>query len=676
MFASVMPLPKQHYSGVAGIPLVGGKIYTYGAGTTTPKATYTDADATTPQANPIVLNARGEPANVIFWSGSYYVEIRDALGNLIYSVDDYQTPVNANELQDAAGAGTIGFSTAVTYPGGSIGNWLVNLVTSVGASFIGYIQTGTGAVLRTLLDKMLELPSAGDYGSVPGSSIDNTPKIQAGITARNHLKIYKPGNYRLDGMLELGDDQSLELGPGVFLWRYSANSASVEPLIWMKGSNAMCRGAGQTTSGLITQNACPKGVLRLGHKDMTESHANVLYCTLADMLLRGPISYGQLAGSPDFGLFMADPLIGGLASFFHNVRNLCISDVNSGLVLFGEANANTICNIQGVRIGNTTHPVPNRNAMFVNAGATDNVITGSFFHQSPNSTCLVVDNYDNTATPGGSNHIQQANTWHGITAEQGGVTAKGLVAVVATGACHYDIMSNCAGGDVVPAGFYDNNWRIGYGVSKNSFLTEAATQKVFTGLNTAGLTVMQRKFLRLSGLTENVTYNVMQFAMPSNSTSALVKILFNVTSGAGLDWQGAGEVTYQIVRSSAGVVTATALFSRYTGLCRPCVPEISGTNAILKFNVANNGTGTSVTALLAECAVISTVTPTYYETPTVGIAGTVLPANTASRGTTAQRPTLVASDAGTMYLDNTLNANGKPIWWNGTAWVDATAAVV
>ena len=46
------------------------------------------------------------------------------------------------------------------------------------------------------------------------------------------------------------------------------------------------------------------------------------------------------------------------------------------------------------------------------------------------------------------------------------------------------------------------------------------------------------------------------------------------------------------------------------------------------------------------------------------------------RNTTANRPTPTAADVGVMYMDNTLNANGKPIWWNGTAWVDATGTIV
>ena len=46
------------------------------------------------------------------------------------------------------------------------------------------------------------------------------------------------------------------------------------------------------------------------------------------------------------------------------------------------------------------------------------------------------------------------------------------------------------------------------------------------------------------------------------------------------------------------------------------------------------------------------------------------------KGTTAQRPQLTSSDVGIQYLDTTLAANGKPIWWNGTLWVDYSGTSV
>lgn len=46
------------------------------------------------------------------------------------------------------------------------------------------------------------------------------------------------------------------------------------------------------------------------------------------------------------------------------------------------------------------------------------------------------------------------------------------------------------------------------------------------------------------------------------------------------------------------------------------------------------------------------------------------------KSVTASRPTLTANDIGVVYFDTTLVAAGKPIWWTGTAWVDATGAAV
>ena len=43
--AGLTPTPKQQIFGSDGTPLVGGKIYTYLAGTSTPATTYTDFGA-------------------------------------------------------------------------------------------------------------------------------------------------------------------------------------------------------------------------------------------------------------------------------------------------------------------------------------------------------------------------------------------------------------------------------------------------------------------------------------------------------------------------------------------------------------------------------------------------------------------------------------------------------
>jgi hypothetical protein len=50
----------------AGVPLAGGKLYTYTAGTTTPAATYTTSAGTIANTNPIILNSAGRLADEIW----------------------------------------------------------------------------------------------------------------------------------------------------------------------------------------------------------------------------------------------------------------------------------------------------------------------------------------------------------------------------------------------------------------------------------------------------------------------------------------------------------------------------------------------------------------------------------------------------------------------------------
>lgn len=48
----------------------------------------------------------------------------------------------------------------------------------------------------------------------------------------------------------------------------------------------------------------------------------------------------------------------------------------------------------------------------------------------------------------------------------------------------------------------------------------------------------------------------------------------------------------------------------------------------------------------------------------------------AARGTSDSRPTLGVDEFGVMFMDNSLSPNGKPIWWNGYAWVDYAGNLV
>lgn len=114
--AVVMPAAKQAFFTSTGIPLVGGRVRTFVAGTSTPKATFSDAAGTIPNANPVVLDARGEA--LIYWAGGYKVQLEDSTGAVIWTVDNYvasdSTPSDGITILPSATVVDIGAATTRT----------------------------------------------------------------------------------------------------------------------------------------------------------------------------------------------------------------------------------------------------------------------------------------------------------------------------------------------------------------------------------------------------------------------------------------------------------------------------------------------------------------------------------------------------------------------------------
>jgi hypothetical protein len=76
----------------SGVPLTGGKIFTYAAGTTTPQASYTTSQGNVAWTNPIVLDAAGRvPSGGEIWLTSgirYKFVLTDANDVLIATYDN------------------------------------------------------------------------------------------------------------------------------------------------------------------------------------------------------------------------------------------------------------------------------------------------------------------------------------------------------------------------------------------------------------------------------------------------------------------------------------------------------------------------------------------------------------------------------------------------------------
>ena len=126
MAATVIPMPKFMAFSDAGAPLSAGLVYTYAAGTTTPLATYSDSDLTTPNANPVVLDSAGR-ATIYLTASSYKIVLKNSAGATVYTQDniiaaapynvDLDVPITAGEaltagqaiyLSDGTGSRTAG----------------------------------------------------------------------------------------------------------------------------------------------------------------------------------------------------------------------------------------------------------------------------------------------------------------------------------------------------------------------------------------------------------------------------------------------------------------------------------------------------------------------------------------------------------------------------------------
>ena len=148
--AVLSPSPKAQFLDASGNPLVGGKVYTYAAGTTTPVATFTTGAGNVPNTNPVILDSRGE-ANIWYSNGtSYKVALTDSADALIWTVDNIVT-IGSLAFQNANAVnitgGTIG--SGVTFNGNTTGT--ASNVTGVVAVVNGGTGSTTAANARTAL---------------------------------------------------------------------------------------------------------------------------------------------------------------------------------------------------------------------------------------------------------------------------------------------------------------------------------------------------------------------------------------------------------------------------------------------------------------------------------------------------------------------------------------------
>lgn len=220
---------------------VGMRLYTYTAGTTTHKTAYTDSAGAVAHTYTsdgsggqyIAMDARGElPAPLYLTSGAYDLALKTAAGATVWT-----------RQADPVGA---------------------DLAASGGAASIGFLQSGTGAVSRTVQSKLREVVSVKDFGAVGDGVTDDTAAIQAALTAHND--VYMPaGLFNAGATLTLRSGQRL-FGAGKYNTKIkktfngdlitAAAGISIEG-IWFEGD-----GATRTGRGFVFDSSTPRAEIK------------------------------------------------------------------------------------------------------------------------------------------------------------------------------------------------------------------------------------------------------------------------------------------------------------------------------------------------------------------------------------------------------------------------------
>jgi hypothetical protein len=230
-----------------GVPLAGGLIYTYLAGTNTPAASYTTNAGTIAHSNPIVLDSAGRVPTGEIWLTdgiSYKFVLSDANDTLLATYDNI-VGINSNfinytgsqEIQTATAGQTVFTLTTMQYQPGTgslsvfvdgvnqygpgaqyayvetsgtvvtfasglhVGASIKFTTTQINASSYGdafqisYTPPFTNSVATNVGDKLSQYVSVVDFGAVGDGVTDDTTAFVAALAASNAVMI--PANFTM-----------------------------------------------------------------------------------------------------------------------------------------------------------------------------------------------------------------------------------------------------------------------------------------------------------------------------------------------------------------------------------------------------------------------------------------------------------------------------------------------
>ena len=242
-----------------GVPLNGGLIYTYGAGTTTPVSTYTDSSASTNNTNPIVLDSAGRtPAQIWLTAGASYKFVLQTSTGVLIKTDDniYASYELTKEVGVTVGQGGNQIATNV-----AVGNTALDSnTTGTNNTATGYdaLTANTDGIQNTAVGaSALDANTGGDYNTAVGYSA-----LTTATTANYNTAVgYRALNATLTGAGNTG------LGSDALLLATGANNTAIGYL----AGNSLTTGSNNTVIGhdADVSSATVSNEVTLGNSSVT-----------------------------------------------------------------------------------------------------------------------------------------------------------------------------------------------------------------------------------------------------------------------------------------------------------------------------------------------------------------------------------------------------------------------
>ena len=589
-----------------------------------PVAVYWDAALTIPAPQPI-RTLGGYPSNSgtparLYVSGDYSIRVMNKKGSVVYGAPIATESYSAALVSaDDADNGSL-FTT--------VAGFISRLMSSAGAALVGFILLAVGAVARTVRERLQDTYHVTDFGAFGDGVVDDTSSIIAALLAASGKTLLFPaGTYLVDGSL-------LRIYSGTTIFGYGA---TLKLKAGVYGSTAYFLGtntgitydAGYTT----TTNVAIFGLTidgNIANVTTTNSCYGINAYKTSGFLVQD-VNIKDLPGTIGGGY--------GIAFSFSTDAQAVNVNINrtdrQNIVVWETKNAK----INGCTLKDSYF----RDCILVSS------MTPAVFQASE---CIISDTECRNTLSTGTHVIR-------FSGQSGGQLSNVRI---------YGYQSGASGlhglyiTDIYPKAIRAVNVTIDDCYRGVDVSSDAAHSIELTACQ-IGVEIACYDGVRVN--TNLATCKINGGTVEATNQPLYMNAV-DYQSVIGAEIVG-GTANSAIFSESAGTTVFVGNTVRgNTNASYPVLFAGSGEPII----AANKVAGNTVNTLRATTGAIAV------GNSGITVDGAAKSGVVVKRSTTANRPTLTSADVGIMFLDTTLDADGKPIWWTGTIWVDATGAAV